>query len=91
MRCEDCGDSISLSSAYRDEDGNFVCEECHTDGQQQRQQQSRTQQRTQSTQKRQAAPDSTERRTEQNSSGESSNATTQRARVPSAETDRRNE
>lgn len=87
MRCEDCGDSITLSSAYRDDDGNFVCEECHTDGQQQRQQQSRTQQRMQSTQKRQAAPDTTERRDEQSSSEESSSAVTQHARTPSAETD----
>lgn len=87
MRCEDCGDSISLSNAYRDDDGNFVCEECHTDDQQQRQQrQSQTQQRTQSTQQQRAASVSTEKQTEQNSSGGSSSAPTQRARTPRAET-----
>lgn len=36
MRCEDCGNSISLSDAYRDDDGNFVCQDCHTKAQQTR-------------------------------------------------------
>lgn len=80
MRCEDCGDSISLSSAYRD-DGNFVCEECHINNQQHQQGQSRTQQRTQSTQQQQAAPGPTEAQTERTSS-----APTQRARTPRADT-----
>jgi uncharacterized Zn finger protein (UPF0148 family) len=35
MQCESCGDSISLSTAYR-ENGNFVCPDCHADGQKQK-------------------------------------------------------
>lgn len=90
MRCEDCGDSISLSSAYRDDDGNFVCEECRTDDQPHRQQgQSRTQQRTKSTHQQRDASTSTEKQTEQNSSGGSSSAPAQRARTPRAETEDR--
>lgn len=87
MRCENCGDSISLSDAYRDDNGNFICGDCHTGSRRQRRQESKKQGRTQSIQEGQAAPDSTERRTGQNSSGEGSSATTQHARTPGAETD----
>jgi hypothetical protein len=88
MQCEDCGDTVSLSNAYRDDDGNFVCEECHTDDQQQRQQgQSRTQQRTQSAQQQRTPPASTEKQTEQNSSGERSTAAAQGAEKSHTEAD----
>lgn len=36
MECEACGDTISLSSAYRDDDGNFVCQDCYTKAQRKR-------------------------------------------------------
>lgn len=37
MQCETCGDAVSLSTAHR-ENGNFVCPDCHDDGQQQKHQ-----------------------------------------------------
>lgn len=86
MECEACGDEISLSTAYRDDNGNFVCQECHTkfertetDSQQQR--------RTQSVQQQRTAPASTEAHTEQYSSGSGSRTPANRAQTPRAETD----
>lgn len=71
MECEVCGDTITLSTAYRDEDGNFICQDCHTKAKQQQQ----------------AAAASKGESAEQNSGGKSGGAPTQRAEMTDAKAD----
>lgn len=86
MECEACGDEISLSTAYRYDNGNFVCQECHTKLER-TETASQQQRRTQSDQQRRAASASTEAHTEQPSSGSESRTSANRAQTPRAETD----